>query len=273
MELARAAAVLMGSGITGVRPMGGGDLSEIMTVWLDDGRPVVVKNGPAPRIEADMLWALRAAGAPAPEVLAVDDTVLVLEWIDGTDPMRSAWTDLGRVLRTLHAADPTALAPSGHYGWARDFAFGNLTIGNGFRDDWALFWAEQRLLVHVPHVAPAIARRLESLARTIPDRLPARPTPALLHGDLWSGNVLAKDGRISALVDPACCIGHAEADFAMLTLFARPTSDFWEAYGPREPGSAERVTLYRLWPALVHLRLFGSAYHDMVTALLAEVKA
>jgi fructosamine-3-kinase len=56
----------------------------------------------------------------------------------------------------------------------------------------------------------------------------------------------------------------------MLTLFDHPSSDFNNAYGPLEPGHEERLTIYRLWPALVHLRLFGSGYRSMVERFLSE---
>ena len=48
---------------------------------------------------------------------------------------------------------------------------------------------------------------------------PPRRRAALLHGDLWTGNILVRDGRLVALIDPACYYGHAEVDLAMLCLF------------------------------------------------------
>jgi fructosamine-3-kinase len=95
----------------------------------------------------------------------------------------------------------------------------------------------------------------------------------LLHGDLWGGNVLAANNRVSALIDPACYYGHAEVDIAMLELFDSPSPSFFEAYGALEPGYRERLVIYRLWPALVHLRLFGDSYRALVLRLLAEAGA
>ena len=126
-------------------------------------------------------------------------------------------------------------------------------------EDWAYFWAERRLRVHLSHLPSALARRVEALAADLPNRLPARPTPALLHGDLWSGNILVTGDRVSGLIDPACYHGHTEVDLAMLG---------YEAYGLLDPGHDERTAIYRLWPALVHLRLFGAGYRPMVERLL-----
>ena len=114
-----------------------------------------------------------------------------------------------------------------------------------------------------------LARRMERLCDRLGDLLPPAPRPALLHVDLWSGNVMAREGRVLGLIDPACYHGHAEVDLAMLRLFGSPGPDFWEAYGEAEPGLAERQPIYQLWPALVHLRLFGLGYRGLVERLLA----
>jgi fructosamine-3-kinase len=116
-----------------------------------------------------------------------------------------------------------------------------------------------------------LARRVERLAAELPERLPVRPAFSLLHGDLWSGNVLVDGPRVSALIDPACYYGHGEVDLAMLTLFGSPGAAFWEAYRPA-PGWDARRPVYQLWPAIVHLLLFGEAYRPMVDRLLAEAR-
>jgi len=81
---------------------------------------------------------------------------------------------------------------------------------------------------------------------------------------------MAAGGRVAGLIDPACYWGHAEADLAMLTLFGRPGPAFWDAYGPTEPGLEARRPIYQMWPALVHLRLFGGTYRGLVERLLEE---
>ncbi len=106
------------------------------------------------------------------------------------------------------------------------------------------------------------------LAARLAGLLPPAPPPAFLHGDLWTGNILVEGGRLAALVDPACYGGDAEVDLAMLTLFDTPPEPFWEAYGEPEPGWEQRRTLYQLFPALVHLRLFGATYAGLVERLL-----
>ncbi|WP_343115754.1 fructosamine kinase family protein [Ostreiculturibacter nitratireducens] len=260
--LAARAADLLGADLTEARGLHGGDLSEVIGLRLTDGRQAVAKSGSAARAEAEMLRAIAATGAPAPRVLAVADDILVMEDLGRDEGPSVAWTDLGAVLRRLHAFE----GPD--YGWHRDHAFGPVPIPNGPARDWPAFWAERRLLPSCPAIPADLARRVEALARRLPELLPARPPASLLHGDLWSGNVMARNGRVTGLIDPACYHGHSEVDLAMLTLFGNPDTGFRRAYGDPQPGIEARRPIYQLWPALVHLRLFGGGYRGLVERCL-----
>ncbi|MBW8881793.1 MAG: fructosamine kinase family protein [Asticcacaulis sp.] len=245
---------VLGQAVVRREVLAGGDLSRVEKLTLADGRQVVIKGGPFPRREAEMLQTMASAGVEVPEVLAVDDGMLVLSRVEDR-PVD--WRRLGEGLRRLH--DVTGP----RYGWGEDYAFGAVTILNNWKDDWPDFWAQKRLLPFVSCLPAATARRLEDLCRDLPNRLPARPVAALLHGDLWTGNVMG-----SVMIDPACYHGHGEVDLAMLNLFGRPAPVFYEAYGP-EPDWRERQAIYALGPALVHFRLFGNAYLEMVERFLA----
>lgn len=260
--LADRGAALLGGTLDKAHPIGGGDLSDLVQIVLEDGREAIIKGGPAPRTEAEMLRAIAASGAPAPAVLAADDDTLVLERLDNSGGLGAAWRSLGEALATLHSTT------GDRYGWHENCAFGHVPILNEESDDWARFWAERRLAMHAPDLPADLARALERLAADCPNRLPARPSPALLHGDLWGGNVLVSGNTVSGLIDPACYYGHVEVDLAMLNLFDRPGAAFHEAYGPLEPGHEDRLPIYTLWPALVHLRLFGRGYRPLVERLL-----
>jgi len=261
-------AELAGVGTERVERLAGGDLSEVLLVCRPDGSAVVAKGGPAIGIEAAMLRALAAAGAPVPAIEGEHDGVLLLDHVenDGLFSTR-AWSDIGARVADLHARR----GPS--YGWPADYSLGSVHLDNREGDDWRAFWAEQRLTSAAALLDRPWRERVDRLAANLPGLLPAAPFPSLLHGDLWSGNILVRDGRLAALVDPACYYGHAEADLAMLTLFDTPPEPFWSAYGPLEAGWSERRPIYQLFPALVHLRLFGSAYAGLVERLLAAAGA
>jgi fructosamine-3-kinase len=94
--------------------------------------------------------------------------------------------------------------------------------------------------------------------------------PALLHGDLWWGNVLfGRDGQ-AWLIDPSVHGGHPEEDLAMLALFGSVPDHLLGAYAevhPLSPGWQERVALFQLYPLLVHTLLFGGGYRARAEAV------
>jgi fructosamine-3-kinase len=254
------AANLLGGQLTGWQPLHGGDLAVVLSLRLTDGRRAVVKSSRG-GTEADMLRAMAKVGAPVPEVLAVDDHVLVMSLEDAGGAL--SWQRLGEAVGRLHSGQGL------NSGWHSDYAFGPVAIANGWSDSWPQFWAERRLLPFLPHLPVEMAKRIEALADRLADRLPDA-AQSLLHGDLWSGNVLSGHDQVT-LIDPACYYGDGEVDLAMLALFDHPTIDFYDAYGAHP--DPERQAIYSLWPALVHVRLFGDGYLRMVEHCLEAARA
>ena len=248
----------------GLARLAGGNLSELLLVPRDEGAPLVAKSGPSLATEAAMLRALAAAGVPAPSVEGEHEGVLLLAHVEN-DGLFSphAWRDIGAELRKLHARTAEA------YGWPVDYALGTVGLDNRESSDWPHFWGEQRLIAAASLLDRPWRERVERLAARLPELLPAAPPASFLHGDLWSGNILVQGGRLAALIDPACYHGHAEVDLAMLRLFDTPPDDFYEAYGALDEEAEDRLPIYQLFPALVHLRLFGATYAPMVDRLLA----
>ena len=84
--------------------------------------------------------------------------------------------------------------------------------------------------------------RIERLAERIEDYLIEPRFPSLLHGDLWTGNVLVRGDRIAGFVDPAIYCGSPEIELAFTTMFGTFGAAFFEAYEsllPLEPGFHE----------------------------------
>lgn len=239
-------------------------LSEVLLVRWPDGRRSVAKTGPAPGTEAAMLRTLAAAGTPAPAVEAEHEAVLILEYVENDGAFSDrAWSDIGARLRALHGRTGSA------YGWPADYALGTVAMDNRETTDWPRFWGEQRLAATAALLDRPWRERVERLASRLDDLLPRQPQPSFLHGDLWTGNMLVREGRLAALIDPACYHGDAEVDVAMLDLFCTPPSAFVDAYGPLEAGWRLRRPIYQLFPALAHVRLWGAGYHAMTDRLLA----
>lgn len=259
--------MLTGAAPEAIERLAGGDLSEVLLVPRPGMPSVVAKSGAHVAAEALMLRTLAEAGVPVPSVEGEFGDVLLISHVehDGAFTPR-AWADIGVQVRAMH----------GHigadYGWPSDHAFGSVRLDNRQRRDWPRFWGEQRLMATAATLDLPWRTRVERLASRLNDMLPATPPAALLHGDLWTGNILVRDGALAALIDPACYHGDAEVDLAMLCLFGAPDGAFWEAYGALEPGWAERRSIYQLFPALVHLRLFGPSYAPLVERLLSAVE-
>lgn len=263
---ARRVASLTGVAEAKLERLAGGDLSQVLLVRRPDGRLSVAKAGAAVPIEAAMLRSFADAAVPAPVVEAEHDGVLLLEYVENDRVFSpSAWTSIGEALRRLHARrDPL-------YGWPLDFRIGTVELDNRRGTDWPAFWGQQRLVSAASLLDRPWRERIERLAGRLGELLPAAPPAAQLHGDLWGGNILVRSGALVALIDPACYFGDAEVDLAMLCLFDAPAESFWAAYGRPGPGWTERKAVYQLFPAILHLRLFGGGYAGMVDRMLAAV--
>lgn len=261
-------AALTGLAADRLERLAGGDLSEVLLVRRPDGRLSVAKGGGAVGTEAAMLRSIAGAGVPAPLIEGEHDGILLLEHVahDGVFSP-AAWGDIGGALQRLHERR------GDEYGWPVDYRIGTVELDNRQRTDWPGFWAEQRLIAAAGVLDRPWRERVERLGGRIGELLPPSPPAAHLHGDLWSGNILVADGRLAALIDPACYFGHAEVDLAMLTLFDAPPEAFWDAYGHLDAGWRQRRDVYQLLPALIHLRLFGASYAGMVDRLLERLGA
>jgi len=262
-------AELAGVRVVASRRAGGGDINEGWAVELEDRRRAFVKTRPDPPADeyeleaAGLRWLDEAGALRVPEVIEAAPSFLALEWIDGGRLDTAGEEELGRGLARLHAAGAPA------FGLDRPTRIGPLLLPNDPLPGWPEFYAERRLrpLLRAAADRGAVGsggvRAVERVCERLPELAgPAEP-PARLHGDLWSGNVLAgADGR-PWLIDPAVYGGHREVDLAMLCLFGAPGRPFFAAYEeryPLAPGHEERVALYQLFPLLVHAALFGGGY-------------
>lgn len=233
------------------------------------------------RSEADGLIRLAETHTVrVPAVLGCQETVahqpawILLEYLDGPrsgDPAR-----LGEQLAELHRQGHSPQKPPA-YGFDGDNYLGSTRQVNSWETSWAHFFAEYRLRPQIElglltgRVGGERRKRLERLIERLPSLLGEIPRqPSLVHGDLWSGNVINGPEGL-ALIDPAVSYSDREVEIAYTELFGGFSARFYAAYQntwPLDPGYEERRDLYNLYHLLNHLNLFGESYGGAVDGIL-----
>ena len=195
---------------------------------------------------------------------------LLLEFIEQRSRSKNYWELLGQRLASLHRCS------SEFFGLDHDNCIGSLPQYNHPNSNWINFFVAQRLEVQVKLAIDGGAvdagwkKKFEALYTKLPSLI-AVEEPSLVHGDLWSGNLITDEKGEPCLIDPAVYYGNREADLAMTRLFGGFSWEFYSAYQeafPLPPGSEKRVDLYNLYPLLVHVNLFGGSYVHSVEGIL-----
>jgi fructosamine-3-kinase len=274
---------VLGAPVAEARPMSVGFGLTGLEVRLVDGRHLAVKArregaGASLEIEAYMLGELaRLSKLPVPHVHHAGPGLLAMDFFetDGGGITESVERHAGALIAALHAT------PREAFGYERDTLIGPLPQPNPPGPRWVPFFRDHRLL-HMAGKArdegslpSSLFSRIERLAAKLDGYLSEPAYPSLLHGDLWTGNVLVRHGRIAGFVDPAISCGHPEIELAFTTMFGTFGRAFFEVYEgllPLERGFHEvRRDLYNLYPTLVHVRLFGSGYLGRVDQTLTKL--
>ncbi len=203
-----------------------------------------------------------------PKVLGSCRHCLILEWIE-TAPNPNLQTQIGLELGRLHKNTQA------YFGFGFDNKIGQTPQPNAVNQNicnWTEFYWQYRLL-HQIEIACQNAllsqkerQQLLKIENILPKLFDDDIQPVLLHGDLWSGNVLSGKNH-PYFIDTASYYGHSEMDFALTFMFGGFSQDFYHAYqtiNPFKPGFDERKPLYTLYHYLNHLNLFGGSYHSRV---------
>lgn len=288
--LEEALTTLFGSGaaIARAERIYGGDINEAYSLTLEKGHRIFMKTNSGRdasffAAEAAGLFAIAQTGAVGtPRILGyganagrMGGSFLLLEFVSAGRRISDYWETLGQELAAMHRAATKGLVPEGRFGFENDNYIGMRQQINTPHESWIAFFRDCRLKPQFQSAAryfdAADFRKITWLMDHLESFLTEPEHPALLHGDLWAGNVMAgNDGR-AWLIDPAVSVGHAEADIAMTELFGGFPAAFYDAYreaGILPPDYRERRDLYNLYHLLNHLNMFGGGYLSSVKQIV-----
>lgn len=266
----------LGEPVLEVSFLGGGDICAARLLKTKNGQFFLKyrEEGGSPSFfetEAKGLDLLRSRSPiRIPEVLASGASFLLLEYIEPGRADNAFWENSGISLARLH------LNSAPQYGLDFDNFIGSLPQVNTGRALWPDFYREMRLEPQFKRafdeglLSKQFIPKIERLFTALPDIIPPGK-PALIHGDLWSGNFLVSRDREPVLIDPAVCYAHREMDLAMSRLFGGFDWRFYRGYEsvfPSPPGLEERLPIHQLYYLMVHVNLFGHAYLRPVTEIL-----
>ncbi|MFB9907676.1 phosphotransferase family protein [Allokutzneria oryzae] len=251
-----------------------GFYNSVYRLVMVDGARLVLKVEPpasAPRMSYEIALLVteelfyrvaETGGVPVPHVRHGGEGYLLVEEVPGItwhslrekigpEDQARLRAELGRVVADLHRLT------------GRRFGYPQRGLANSWRDaflgmlDSALADAA-RFGVEVPEIRGRVAAKADVLDEVV--------TPALVHFDLWPGNVLIDSSRgtpqISALIDGERSFwGDPLADMASLALFGDIERDEAFLTGYRQAGGVlvfdestrTRIALYRVYLYLIML--------------------
>jgi len=210
-----------------------------------------------------------------PKVLGFSKNCLLLEWIETSHSINHQ-AEIGKVLANLHKCT------NQYFGFDYDNTIGEMPQYNAVNQSitsWSFFFWEYRLLFQIKFalknklISHKEYKKLLLIKTKLEKLLSSSIKPSLLHGDLWSGNVICGiNGPI--FIDTSCYYGHSEADLALTYMFGGFSNDFYrsyEVYNPLQSGSEQRKPIYMLYHYLNHLNIFGSSYHSSVLSCTNKI--
>ena len=201
-----------------------------------------------------------------------NEQILTLEWIEVGNRNDEFWKTFGQQLAALHQINTE------EFGLKEDNYMGSVPQINRQEKNWVLFFRANRLeplvklCVNKNLLQPKHQEQFEILYQRLL-QIFDNEKPALIHGDLWSGNYMCDKKGMPVLIDPAVYFGHRSVDLAMTTLFGGFHKSFYQAYHhyfPLPENYREQWNACNLYPLLIHLYLFGKSYLSKIEQTLDQ---
>ena len=228
----------------------------------------------AEAIGLKQMYATQTITVPQPICWGIADnsSYIVLQWLDLGSGNNQSWRSMGHQLAAMHRQ-----GTKNSFGWDRNNTIGSTPQINTWMDNWADFFAEQRIGYQLK-LAKRRGGSFSDVGRVVDavrNRLLARqPEASIVHGDLWSGNAaIATDGA-PVIFDPATYYGDRETDVAMTELFGGFPTAFYRGYNETwelDNGYQQRKSIYNLYHILNHFNLFGGSYGNQAQRIIGQI--
>jgi fructosamine-3-kinase len=269
-----------GSRIGSVQSLAGGCISNAYKIKFESGTTAFLKmnsQGDMFRKEANGLNELAKAEAiRVPKVILCEDDFILLEFIAQGSRVKTFFRDFGINFAKLHQYKDES------FGFYEDNYIGSSIQKNipdqNEKNNWTEFYFNKRILFQyrLAEKNGYASFELKDGIKMLEDKIEtilegSEELPALLHGDLWSGNFIADESGNACLIDPAVYYGHREADLAMTKLFGGFSREFYYSYNeffPLKSGYEYRENIYKLYHIMNHLNLFGTGYYSHAIELI-----
>lgn len=270
----------MGS-LLGSKSISGGSINDAFRIETAEGEFFLKLNSASrfPNMfEAEKcgLDLLSLSSFEVPKALGVgthgNTQFILMDWVEQGTPNSEFWNEFGRCLAKLH------LVSSVHFGLDHDNYIGSVPQKNTERKNWAEFYREERLIPQMKlanrqgKLTSKMKSGFDGLFKELENIFPIEK-PSLVHGDLWSGNMMVTAAGSPSIFDPAVYYGHREMDLAMMALFGGFGNKWVDAYNevyPLESGWRARIDIGQLYPLMVHVNLFGGGYGSDVERIVKK---
>ena len=213
-----------------------------------------------------------------PVVQNKDNNFLVMSFIDNNKKLpKETKEDFLNAIISIHEKK------NNKYGFDFDTQIGGLKQINKKSNNWVDFYRDYRLAYIYELINKyepmdlKINKKIELLLKKLGSFIPKNPSPSLLHGDLWEGNILFNDKKFAGFIDPGSFYGHNELEIAYLRWFNPDfiKKNFIEKYNDIIPIDKEYYNyepLYQLYYSLLNVYLWDRNYVKDVESLLIKIK-
>lgn len=265
-----------------IQSVGGGCINQAWKVSTDDNQHWFVKSNQKALLhmfEAEFYGLLEMQKADAIRVptpihvgVVAQHCYLIMEYIDMGGCSQPCIA--GEQLANMHQYQAE------QFGWFMDNTIGSTPQRNQQNNDWLEFWRHERLRYQLDlALHKGLDHQIYENGFKLSENLDAfftdyQPKPALLHGDLWSGNIAYDGNNQPVIFDPATYYGDHEADLAMTELFGGFGQRFYDCYHehfPIDAGYSTRKILYNLYHILNHYNLFGGGYASQAGSMIERL--